>query len=99
MWGKIENDIFADAVRRKELREEYGVDEFQPLEGRLSLRREALEYHLKICDKFYGNPNVFAIYQMVRQSYNKLIVEEAQKIIDTYNPDGTPKERNDSDDN
>lgn len=99
MWGTIEKDIFADAVRRRELREEHGVDEFQPLEGRLSLRREALEYHLKICDNFRGNPNIFAIYQMVRQSYNKLIIAEAQNIIDTYNPDGTPKERSDSDDN
>ncbi len=33
------------------------------------------------------------------REYDRLVVAAAQKIVDTYNPDGTPKERKDSDDN
>ncbi len=88
-YGSVENEIWEDVERRNKLRDEFKTDEFYPLEQHLAMRREALNYHLSLI-----NANQYAskeTYQLVRQSYNKLIVAESQKIVDTYNTDGTQK--------
>lgn len=68
------------------------LETFRSLENALQNRRNVLIFHKGIHANSNDKLHAYKVFQLVAQSYNKLIVQAAENIIETYNDDGTLKE-------